>query len=43
MECRKAVNIESCTCASDCERKGICCLCVAHHRENGGLPACLRQ
>lgn len=36
-------NLAACTCASEtCPRKGKCCECVAHHKKNGGLPACLR-
>ncbi|MBT6604291.1 hypothetical protein HOB36_04295 [Candidatus Bathyarchaeota archaeon] len=38
----KARNLESCACTADCVRKGTCCDCVANHRKNGNLPACLR-
>ena len=41
MECKKEDNIKSCPCTYGCERKGMCCECVRHHREHGGLPACL--
>lgn len=43
-ECpNKFANEENCPCDSlDCERHGICCLCIKHHKEKGGLPACLR-
>jgi hypothetical protein len=43
MECKKEENLKNCPCKSDCELKGICCECVKYHRENGGLPACLRS
>lgn len=32
-----------CPCPKDCPRHGRCCVCVAHHREHGKLPACLRE
>lgn len=32
-----------CPCPKDCPRHGKCCVCVAHHREHGKLPACLRN
>ena len=31
-----------CPCPKDCSRHGKCCICVAHHREHGKLPVCLR-
>ena len=31
-----------CPCPKDCPRHGKCCQCVAHHREHGNLPICLR-
>ena len=41
MECRKTKNLAQCTCSYEpCERKGICCLCIAHHRANNEMPAC---
>jgi len=41
MECQKQKNLESCPCTyPDCPRKGICCECIAYHRERGELPAC---
>ena len=34
-------NIKSCNCTYEpCERKGVCCECVAYHRKSGQLPAC---
>ena len=36
-------NLENCPCDSeDCERRGLCCQCVAHHRASGKRPACMR-
>lgn len=32
-----------CPCPKDCPRHGKCCSCVAHHRQNGKLPNCLRN
>ncbi|MQY75087.1 MAG: hypothetical protein GH148_06130 [Clostridia bacterium] len=40
MECNKERNLESCNCTYDCSRKGICCECIAYHRQSGELPAC---
>jgi len=40
MECRKGKNRESCKCTYGCERQGVCCECVRHHRESDELPAC---
>jgi len=42
MECKKEVNLKVCPCTYPCERKGICCECVLHHRKNKEYPACLR-
>lgn len=33
----------NCPCPKECPRHGKCCLCVAHHREHGNLPLCLRN
>jgi len=43
-EClNKELNEKDCPCSdSSCERHGICCECVKYHRNNGGMPACLR-
>ena len=44
MECDKDQNMRDCACESDtCERKGICCECIAYHRGKDQLPACLRH
>ena len=32
-----------CPCTKTCPRHGKCCECVAHHREHGNLPKCLRN
>ncbi len=40
--CAHNANI-SCPCTKECPRHGKCCLCVAHHREHGNLPLCLRN
>ena len=44
-ECpNKAKNEEKCTCgAKDCARHGVCCECIRYHRENGGVPGCLKK
>lgn len=34
-------NLNVCNCSYDpCERKGLCCQCVAYHRQMRQLPAC---
>jgi len=44
MECKEKENKKKCACPSDdCPRRGICCECVAYHREDGSLPMCLRK
>lgn len=41
MECKIEVNRKSCNCSYEpCSRKGICCECVAYHRDQNELPAC---
>ncbi len=41
MECKKEENLKSCSCTyPGCPRKGICCLCIKHHREKKELPGC---
>lgn len=36
-------NKKDCTCDYEpCERKGICCECIAYHRGKGQMPACLK-
>jgi len=42
MECQKEKNLKSCSCSYEgCSRKGVCCQCVAYHREKGEVPGCL--
>jgi hypothetical protein len=38
--CTVASNKATCTCSYPCERKGICCECIAYHRASSELPAC---
>lgn len=41
MNCQKEKNLKDCPCSyPSCPRKGICCECIRHHRENNELPAC---
>ena len=40
MECKKEQNMKFCTCSYPCSRKGMCCECVAYHRERGEIPGC---
>lgn len=41
MECKKDINMKNCNCTYEpCSRKGICCECIAYHREMNELPAC---
>ncbi len=41
MECKKEENKIDCTCTyMSCSKRGMCCDCVAHHRENGEIPGC---
>ncbi|NPV29794.1 MAG: hypothetical protein HPY58_09115 [Firmicutes bacterium] len=41
MECQREKNLENCSCTyQHCEKKGICCECVAYHRKRGELPGC---
>lgn len=36
----KAENLRFCTCTYDCDKRGVCCECVAHHRAKGQIPGC---
>jgi hypothetical protein len=37
----KKNNLSGCNCTYEpCSRKGICCQCIAYHRDNNELPAC---
>ena len=41
MECSIKDNLQNCSCTySSCPRRGHCCACVTHHRENGAIPGC---
>ncbi len=42
MECNKKSNFETlCNCSySGCNRKGLCCECIAYHLRQRQLPAC---
>ena len=41
MECKKEENKIGCSCTSvSCSKRGVCCECVRHHRENGEIPGC---
>jgi Domain of unknown function (DUF6485) len=41
-ECpNKEKNLQQCNCTYEpCSRKGICCECLAYHRQMRQLPAC---
>lgn len=38
--CTLESNKSGCNCTYPCSRKGICCECIAYHRDAGELPAC---
>ena len=41
MECKKPQNLKNCNCSyGGCEKKGICCDCLAFHLKSRQLPAC---
>jgi len=40
MECKKDRNMEFCNCTYSCDKKGMCCECIAYHRKRKELPAC---
>lgn len=41
MECTKDENLARCNCTYEpCDRKGICCQCIAYHLRSRDLPAC---
>ena len=40
MECRKEQNLNNCNYGFECERKGMCCLCIEYHQNKKQLPAC---
>lgn len=38
--CSLETNKQNCNCTYPCSRKGICCECIACHRNARELPAC---
>lgn len=40
MNCKKEENLKNCNCSYPCEKKGVCCECIAYHRKRKELPAC---
>lgn len=39
----RSVNLQMCPCSNaDCERRGICCLCVQFHAAKGQKSSCFR-
>ncbi len=35
-------NLKYCTCTyTSCNKRGLCCQCIAYHRKNGEIPGCL--
>lgn len=36
----KAENLKHCTCTYTCDKRGLCCECVAYHRAKGAIPGC---
>ena len=42
MECKQAEILERCPCTNEsCERRGICCECLAKHLKDRTFPACV--
>jgi len=33
-------NLKHCNCTYPCDKKGICCKCIAYHRSRNELPGC---
>ncbi len=40
MECKKQENLDRCGCTYSCDRKGVCCDCLAYHLASRQLPGC---
>lgn len=41
MECQKEQNLTACNCTYEpCDKKGVCCRCMAYHKRARELPAC---
>ncbi|MBI5376172.1 MAG: hypothetical protein HZA77_12100 [Candidatus Schekmanbacteria bacterium] len=36
----KEKNLGDCTCTYSCEKRGICCECIAYHRRRKEIPGC---
>ena len=42
MDCpNRQKNLAICTCTYSCGKKGMCCECIAYHRDRGEIPGCL--
>ena len=41
MECTKESNAANCPCTyTSCDKRGICCKCIAHHRAKNQMVGC---
>ena len=41
MECKKEQNLDRCGCTyMSCDKRGVCCDCIASHLANRQLPGC---
>ncbi len=40
MECKKSENLKRCNCSAGCDKKGVCCDCLAYHLAQRQLPGC---
>jgi len=41
MECNREKNLEKCNCSYEaCNKKGVCCDCIAYHLKMRQLPGC---
>ena len=41
MECKQEKNAKTCACTYDtCNKRGICCDCIAYHLKSRQLPGC---
>lgn len=41
MDCKKDRNLDRCGCTyTSCERRGVCCDCIASHLKSRQLPGC---
>ncbi|HOK79482.1 MAG TPA: DUF6485 family protein [bacterium] len=41
MKCNRDTNLKHCTCTYvSCSKRGMCCECVAYHRDSGEIPGC---